>query len=255
MATINTIEDLVQILDDNPKWLEAVRARLLTREVLEMPHTLDRLDGRVDKLDGRVDKLDGRMDKLDGRMDRLDGRMDRLDGRMDRLDGRMDLFEERTDRRFDRLDANVQSIRDDLGVLKGAHARNAAIEDAGGIVSEMGLRLTKTLTRGDVLDLINTADTTGIPANELRSFRAADLIMEARDGEGAPCYVAAEVSFTVNGRDTSRAIRNADFLSRFTGRRSYPAVVGAHRDDRVREAIESGEVFWYRLDPHRLGAE
>ena len=36
MATINTIEDLVQILDDNPRWLEAIRARLLTREVLEM---------------------------------------------------------------------------------------------------------------------------------------------------------------------------------------------------------------------------
>ncbi len=195
MATINTIEDLVQILDDNPRWLEAIRARLLTREVLEMPHTLARLDGRMDRL------------------------------------------------------------TDDVGVLKGAHARNAAIEDAAGIASEMGLRLTKTLTRGDVLDLIDTADTADIPTNELRSFRAADLVMEGRDGEGEVCYVAAEISFTVNGRDTSRAIRNADFLPRFTGRRSYPAVVGAHRDDRVRHAIEAGEVFWYRLDPHQLDAE
>ena len=220
MATINTIEDLVQILDDNPMWLEAIRARLLTREVLEMPQTLARLTER-----------------------------------MDQFERRMDQFEERTDRRFDRLDANVQSIRDDLGVLKGAHARNAATEDAAGIASEMGLRLTKTLTRGDVLDLIDTADTADIPTNELRSFRAADLIMEAKDGEGAACYVAAEVSFTVNGRDTSRAIRNADFLSRFTGRRSYPAVVGAHSDDRVRDAIESDEVFWYRLDSHQLDAE
>ena len=74
--------------------------------------------------------------------------------------------------------------------------------------------------------------------------------MEARDVEGEVCYVAAEISFTVNGRDTSRAIRNADFLSKLTSRRSYPAVVGAHRD-----AIEAGEVFWYRLDPHQLDAE
>ena len=244
VATIHTIEDLVQLLDDNPKWLEAIRARVLTREVLEMPQTLTRVDGRVDKLDGRVDRLDGRVDKLDGRVDKLDGRMDKLDGRMDRLDGRMD-----------RLDGRMDRLTDDVGVLKGAHARNAAIEDAAGIASEMGLRLTKTLTRGDVLDLIDNADTAGIPANELRSFRAADLILEARTGEGEACYVAAEVSFTVNGRDTSRAIRNADFLSRFTGKRSYPAVVGAHRDDRVREAIEAGEVFWYRLDPHQLDAE
>ena len=195
MATINTIEDLVQVLDDNPRWLEAIRARVLTREVLEMPQTLVRLDGRVDRL------------------------------------------------------------TDDVGVPKGAHARNAAIEDAAGIASEMGLRLTKTLARGDVLDLIDNADTADIPTNELRSFRAADLVMEARTGEGEACYVAAEISFTVNGRDTSRAIRNADFLSRFTGKRSYPAVAGAHRDDRVREAIEASEVFWYRLDPHQLDAE
>ena len=149
----------------------------------------------------------------------------------------------------------MDRLTDDVGVLKGAHARNAAIEDAAGIASDMGLRLTKTLTRGDVLDLIDIADTGDIPTNELRSFRAADLVMEARDGEGEACYIAAEVSFTVNGRDTSRAIRNADFLSRFTGRRSHPAVVGANRDDRVRDAIEAGEVFWYRLDPHQLDAE
>ena len=54
MATINTIEDLVQILDDNPRWLEAIRARLLTREVLEMPQTLARLDGRMDQFDERM---------------------------------------------------------------------------------------------------------------------------------------------------------------------------------------------------------
>lgn len=41
----------------------------------------------------------------------------------------------------------------------------------------------------------------------------------------------------------------------FTGKRSYPAVVGLHRDDRVRDAIESGEVFWYSLDAHAIGAE
>ena len=40
MTTINTIEDLIRILDDNPEWLEALRARLLTRELLEMPNTL-----------------------------------------------------------------------------------------------------------------------------------------------------------------------------------------------------------------------
>ena len=38
MSTINTMEDPIQVLDEHPEWLEALRARLLTRELLDLPH-------------------------------------------------------------------------------------------------------------------------------------------------------------------------------------------------------------------------
>ena len=37
MTTINTIEDLVRILDERPEWNEALRARMLSRELLDLP--------------------------------------------------------------------------------------------------------------------------------------------------------------------------------------------------------------------------
>ncbi len=40
MTTINTIEDLIRLLDENPEWAEALRARLLTRQLMELPETL-----------------------------------------------------------------------------------------------------------------------------------------------------------------------------------------------------------------------
>ena len=40
MAIINTIEDLIQLLDDNPHWVEALRVRLLTRELIELPESV-----------------------------------------------------------------------------------------------------------------------------------------------------------------------------------------------------------------------
>ena len=43
MTTINTIEDLIQILDEHPRWLEALRARLLTRELIELPEKFARV--------------------------------------------------------------------------------------------------------------------------------------------------------------------------------------------------------------------
>ena len=50
MTKINTIEDFVRVMDDNPEWLEAVRARLLTREVLELPRRMEELTAVVHQM-------------------------------------------------------------------------------------------------------------------------------------------------------------------------------------------------------------
>ena len=42
MTTINTIEDLARILRDQPTWAEALRALLLTQDLLELPGRFDR---------------------------------------------------------------------------------------------------------------------------------------------------------------------------------------------------------------------
>ena len=174
----------------------------------------------------------------------------------------MDRFVAATAKRFDAVeirldshDAMLKSITDDMGQLKGAHARSAALEDAAIIARDLGLRRKKNLTREDLLHLIDAAGTADIPLGDLRSFRVADLIMEARAGDGEICYVAVEISYTAYGRDTRRAIRNAEFMTRFTGKRSFAVVSGPHRDDRIQDSIESGEVFWHQMMAEQLDAE
>ncbi len=83
----------------------------------------------------------------------------------------------------------------------------------------------------------------------------ADLIMEAAAKDGEICYIAVEISYTANGRDTTRAIRNAEYMTRFTGKRSFAVVSGLHRDDRIQDSIESGEVFWHQLTAEELNAD
>ena len=153
------------------------------------------------------------------------------------------------------LKTQVRSIQNDVGILKGGHARTAALREATTIAREMGLRRTKNLTQDDLWTLTDHANTSTIPANELKSYRRADLIMEATDSDGDLCYIAVEISFTANGRDTHRAMRNAKLLTQFTDRRAYPAVAGLRCDDRIQDLIESGTVFWYQLDPDVLEAE
>ena len=50
MTKINSVQDLMRVLDENPEWMEAVRARVLPRRVLELPDTLDQLSENVEAL-------------------------------------------------------------------------------------------------------------------------------------------------------------------------------------------------------------
>ncbi len=217
MNTINTIEDLIQLLDEKPEWADAMRARLLSRELIELPERFTQFVAELNRFTEVANR-------------------------------RFDTLEAQIDKRFNRLEA-------DVGQIKGILARNAALEDAALIAREMGLRRLKTLSQEELWDLVDAADTSDIATDELRSFRRADLVMEAIDRAEATCYVAVEISFTVNGRDTTRAIRNAGFLTRFTQRRAHAAVAGLYRDHRIRNVIESGDVFWHEMDPGVLESE
>ena len=277
MTTINNIEDLVRLLDERPQWLDAVRARVLTRELIELPQTLarfaagtnedfaevdqqfDKVDQRFDKVDQRFDGVDQRLDKVDQRFDKVEGEMnerfDKVDQRFDKVEGEMNERFAEVGQRFDKVEGDIGGLRNDIAPLKGAHVRNAAVREAGLIAEDMGFTFGQTLNPEQIRTLSQSVSTADIPAGDLRSFRRADLIMEVTDGEGETCYVAVEISFTANGRDTTRAVRNAGFLTAFTGKRSLAAVAGLRRDDRIDESIESGEVFWHQLDPSDLEAE
>ena len=256
MNTINTIEDLLQLLDEKPEWVDALRTRLLTPELIELPEQIAQLAAEVRNLAAEVKSFiaatNQRFDHLEQRFDDSSAESNQ---RFDRLEQRFDDSSAENNQRFDRLENRMQSLQDDVGVLKGAHARSAALREASSIAREMGFQRAKNLTQDNLWTLIDRADTLDIPTNELRSFRNADLIMEAIGSDGKTCYIAVEISFTVNGRDTRRALRNAEFLTRLTGQQAYPAIAGLYQDDRIRSVVESGEVFWYQLAPEVLEAE
>lgn len=227
MATISTIDDFIRVLDENPAWREAVRSRLLTKELLELP---DRFSRFVERTEAFMARTEAFMEMATRRFERID-------------------------QRLDKVESDIQGIRDDLGPLKAAHARNAAVREADIIAEDMGFTLVRRLTYGEIGTLVRSQDTSGIPRNELVSFRRADLIVEAQDADDQRCYLAIEISFTVNGRDTERALRNAELLQRFTGMPAYAAVAGLRTDDRIKHVITEQLVRWHRLDPVSLGVE
>ena len=291
MTAINTIEDLIRLLDEKPEWVEALRDRLLTRELIELPEkfakfaaaTTERLDGmdaRIDQfraeVDARFGQVDQRFDQMDARFGQVDQSFDQMDQRFDQMDqrfGQVDQRFDQMDQRFDQMDARFGQVdaRSDeiiadmnarfnrieviLGPLRGAHARDAAIRKANIIARRAGLRRVRNLSQDDLQDLADGGDTSQLPANELDSFLEADLVIEAVDSPGETAFIAVEISFTVNGRDTDRAIRNARLLRSLTRREAYAFVAGVHKDDRVQDIIDAGDVAWFELEPRDLEAD
>ena len=140
-----------------------------------------------------------------------------------------------------------------MGMLTSLAIDRLAYRVAPVIAFKMGLSFAGNLNGPDLSALITGRDLSGISPNELESFLLADLIMEARNGDGETVYVAVESSYTVDERDTRRAIRNAGYMTRFTGKPALAAIAGIRQDWEISATIGSGKVFWYQL-PERLMA-
>ncbi len=235
MTTINTIEDLVRLLDEKPEWAEALRTRILTRDLIELPAKFDQFQKEMYQFRGDMYQA------------------------LAQTNQRLDNFILDTDRRFEEAAADRQLIRDDMnglrsqlnalrndiGPIKAAHVRNAAREEVHDIARAVQCAFVRILDREQVYELLQGQDTDGISGNELTSFRYADIIMEVTDSRGELCYLAVEVSFTADARDTARAVRNAGFLTRFTGRPAFAGVAGVRFDDEIASGVD--DAFLYQV--------
>ena len=234
MTTINTIEDLIRLLDEHPEWLAAIRQRLVPPDVRELPAAVAHLTERVDGLTNAVESLTSEMR---AESDRINRRFDEVYERFDQVNTR-----------FDRMER-------ESGILRGAHARNNVARQAALIARHLGLRHVRTLTINELVALVDGADTADLPPNELESFCLADVVTEASDPQGELSYIAVEVSYTVDRNNARRAIRNAQWLERFTGRTARAVVAGLNLHSSAEDSVNAGALTWYPVPARILAAE
>ena len=268
MVTISTPEDLLRALRENPEWKEAVRREILTEQLLNLPARFDQFaastegfieeqrqfnaetGGRVDRLESDVGQLKEDVGELKQDVGQLKEDVEQLKedvGELKQDVGQLkeDVGELKQD--VGQLKNDVRTIRDDLGNLKGFRARDETIQQADGVAIVMGFQMVRTLSYGDLVSMTTTADISGIAEGDILSFRRADLVIEATDANGETRYIAMEISYTADARDTRRAIRNASLLSRFTGRPAHAAIASVQNVNEIQDTIDSGQVYWHKL--------
>ena len=138
----------------------------------------------------------------------------------------------------------IEIIQDDM---RGQLVHLAARRMTGRIAKITQSRRPRWLESADIVDIADDADTDGIPANELDSFRDIDLALKAIDKTGADGqqqYIIIECSGTITHRDIARIARNAEYMTRFTDLPCQAVVIGYTIPNAVAEAARAQSVHW-----------
>jgi hypothetical protein len=214
MTTVNDITDILRIIREQPEWADALRAALLSKDVLELPQ---RLAEYAQATNQRLGTLETDVADLKAGQARLEGGQSRLEG--------------------------------DVGNIKGAIYEQKVGNNIASIVGQhMGLRRVRVLKGYKTSDdmgfhnLVDSAEEEGfITERERVEVGNSDIVIQGYNRQSM-VYVALEVSVTVGESDIDRAATRAEILSRATREESVPAVVGAYLDDSRQQLAQEKKV-------------
>ncbi len=151
------------------------------------------------------------------------------------------------------LNGKIDGMRDDMSMIKGAHARNEALREPGKIAHSLNNTYVHEVGQ-DALQQFGDRAASELNASksDAESFINADLVMMVNDRNYHPMYMAVEASYTVHSRDVERAVRNADYLHKLTGVPSHPVVAGVEMMPDAKSLAADHKVGWYQIPPRDL---
>ena len=208
MTTVDTIDDIIRILREQPEVKEEVRRLILTDELLRLPQQIADIAAIVQ--------------------------------RTAEIQDRHTQFLEQHSR-------DIDTLKKDSSWLKGLAAFAPAERQYQVIALDMGLEPVRLLDPGDIVRMTRTEAAHEYDQSDLNSFRDCDLMIEARSPTEGDCYITVQVSFTVDHSDISRAVKHAEMVTRFTGKAAFPAVSGVETDDVTERRLATEAVHMHRL--------
>ena len=227
MTTINTSDDLLRLLREDTDFYEQARRLILTDELINLPERFAAFAARVDKFIADQEQFNDEQRQFNDEQRQLN---DRVIARLDRIEG-------------------------DLSYFKNRFSESQVGQEAATIAMAMGFTLERVVGNVDLVQLCQHPDARHLPQGDLISFTRADLVIEVSDEDGDHQFIAVEISYTADQRDTTRAQRNASYLTRLTGQPAHAAVASARNDHETQGLIDAGTIWWYPLADQTDGAE
>ena len=235
MTDINSQDDFLRALDENPHWREAVRALILSEEVLQLPVRFTAYMIRTDAFMEQAEAFLADLLEFNRQQAEFNPKVEGF------MEGQAE-FKVDALTRIDRLES-------DIGRLNSSIAKYEIGRNPRSLVREVAddLQYVDVVSPEEMDELGEQAIAAGLLSREeRRSFTEADLVIEATDG-AKPCYLAVEVANTANRQDAERARRNAQVIAELKGCNARPVIVSLRNDDEVDGDIQAGLLAWYQV--------
>ena len=230
---INTFQDILDALERDPALRQALRAHILTEELIQLPALVHQLISDVDELKQGQTNLEADMAEV-----------------------KTDLTEVKTE---------VASIKTELTTV-GGHVSHLRGTDYQGTVARIAGRLARRhlgLLDPSVISQAGNNPTSPLEAvdhaisegriswEQAEDLDLADIVMSAITPSGEQRFVLAEVSITVQQKDMDTAAKRAHILTDTTGITTIPVAIGAT----LRPGAESPETRFIPFNPEPRGDE
>ena len=201
MTPINTIEDLARILRDQPTWAEALRALLLTQDLLDLPGRFDRFvetQREFNQAQQKANEAQREFNQAQQETNRLtDRRLNAIEGQVGNLQGGQ--YE-----RSVRTKALARSM-----IALGLEVPHVALNPDG-------------LTDPRLNSAIDQAIRNGLVSRDgCADLFEADMIISGEDNR----HAVVEVSLTADRDGIDRAKTRAGIMAAITGGTVTPVVI------------------------------
>ena len=272
MTTIDTSEDIIRALQEDPHLLRQVRRAIMTDEVLALP------DQFADMRETQNSMLETQNRILSELADTRATQRSMLETQSSMLETQNRVLSELADTRAtqrsmletqssmletqNRILADQEEMRRDIRALhgmfrrqhndfanfRGAYAENAARKNDRMIARRIArarghrVRLTERISYEELSALLLVAenlDTSSIYESSWDTFPNADVALRVTERNRAETqfYIVVEASYTAEMYDLKRATDHAKLLRRTTGIEAYAIVAGVRLNDDIQSVV------------------
>jgi hypothetical protein len=232
--TINDFQDLVQLLEENPRWRNELRRLIVADDFAEISKSIRELIELSKQHEARLTHIE---------KDIVELKTDVAVLKTDVAVLKTDVAVLKTDVAV--LKTDVAVLKTDVASLKGNELERSFRERPYVYLSRFARRL-RIVTDAELAAIIEDAlDNDRLTEQEADDLRRIDAIAKGKHKtSGSDLYLAVEASSVFDEHDLDRALRRAELLAKATGVPAQAIIAGDVPAKGIVQLAESRGVYW-----------